>query len=256
VPPLSADTLFHFTPSLQNLLGILRSGFRASYCVEDLNPVVPDVGIPHDDALTVAIPMVCFCDMPLSAALRHMGTYGRYGIGLCKRWGMQRGVSPVLYAHSRSGLTAAIFAAAVRSHRIGQRKDEESKSFWDRTEVHFSQMLHSTKPYEGPLWRRGQWGDSVRFYDEREWRWVCGGETAEVLEKSEWEAPEVLAQRQEALADRRLTFKASDVRYLVVDTEAEAEDLLNELGSWWPEEDDLPHLARRIASAEYLLADL
>lgn len=39
-PVLSANTLFHFTPSLDNLINILTDEFRPHYCLEDLNVVL------------------------------------------------------------------------------------------------------------------------------------------------------------------------------------------------------------------------
>jgi len=34
-PPLSANSLFHFTNSLENLLNILKEEFRPRFCLED-----------------------------------------------------------------------------------------------------------------------------------------------------------------------------------------------------------------------------
>jgi hypothetical protein len=49
-----------------------------------------------------AIPMVCFCDLPLSLIKKHVEEYGGYGIGLNKTWGVKNGVAPVIYTHSRA----------------------------------------------------------------------------------------------------------------------------------------------------------
>ena len=37
---LSTNTLLHFTPSLDNLTGILQDGLRASFCEEDLSAIM------------------------------------------------------------------------------------------------------------------------------------------------------------------------------------------------------------------------
>jgi len=35
-PAISANTLFHFTSSMENLLGILTNEFRPRFCLENL----------------------------------------------------------------------------------------------------------------------------------------------------------------------------------------------------------------------------
>ena len=75
LPAINADTLFHFTPTFSVLKKILSSGIRFSYSVE--NPL--DSTNPG-----VAIPMVSFCDIPLSKTSRHARKYGSYCIGFDK----------------------------------------------------------------------------------------------------------------------------------------------------------------------------
>ncbi|PIU57160.1 MAG: hypothetical protein COS88_01980 [Chloroflexi bacterium CG07_land_8_20_14_0_80_51_10] len=56
---LSADTLFHFTKSQDDLISILTNEFEPRYCIENL-------GFQTENQENLAIPMVCFCDLPLS----------------------------------------------------------------------------------------------------------------------------------------------------------------------------------------------
>lgn len=80
LPAINADTLFHFTTSFSTLKKILFSGIRFSYSVE--NPLeCTNPGI--------AIPMVSFCDIPLSKASRHARKYGSYCIGFNKEYLLQ-----------------------------------------------------------------------------------------------------------------------------------------------------------------------
>jgi hypothetical protein len=82
---ISSNTLFHFTDKIENVISILKEEFRPHFCLEDLNDfVAPDDRI---EELEHAIPMVCFCDIPLSQSMNHRKTYGNYGIGLSKEWG-------------------------------------------------------------------------------------------------------------------------------------------------------------------------
>ena len=95
---LSVDTLFHFTDELKWLAGIVEKGFIPRYCLEhqdgDMNTV--DLLSPTYTA------MVCFCDIPLEHISNYTSMYGKYGIGLRKDWGIERGVNPVMYFNNES----------------------------------------------------------------------------------------------------------------------------------------------------------
>ena len=75
---LSPDSLFHFTPSLDNLLGILKNTFYPRYCYDEFDLIENDAQSFIEDA----IPMVCFCDITLSQLMSHIRTYGSYGLGM------------------------------------------------------------------------------------------------------------------------------------------------------------------------------
>jgi hypothetical protein len=69
LPPLSANSLFHFTASLDNLLNILTNVFRPRFCLEDFN-LVSEPG-PRQEVMEWAVPMVSFCDLSLSQTAFH-----------------------------------------------------------------------------------------------------------------------------------------------------------------------------------------
>ncbi|MFC2066787.1 abortive infection system antitoxin AbiGi family protein [Chloroflexota bacterium] len=93
---LSPDTLFQFTHSLNNLLGILNNTFYPRYCYDEFDLVDNDAQTFLEDA----IPMVCFCDIPLSLLMNRINTYGNYGLGMTKEWGLRKGLNPVRYCPS------------------------------------------------------------------------------------------------------------------------------------------------------------
>ena len=79
---VSANTLFHFTGCLDNLVNILNSGgFWPRYCVE------------YGWRKKFAVCQCCFCDIPLSDIQKHTKNYGCYGLGMSKEWGMSNGIS-------------------------------------------------------------------------------------------------------------------------------------------------------------------
>ena len=80
MPKPKSLTLFHFTKTVESWLGF-------------------------DTTPNVAIPVVCFCDIPLSRISDHIGFYGNFGIGLTKEWAMSNGLNPLLYVSSTSSFT-------------------------------------------------------------------------------------------------------------------------------------------------------
>ncbi|HXB13548.1 MAG TPA: abortive infection system antitoxin AbiGi family protein, partial [Bacteroidia bacterium] len=96
---LSANTLFHFTENRQSLLGILKNGIYIRYSLENYEGLVDE-----GDDKEVVLPMACFCDIPLSQVKRHIKIYGRYAIGLTKKWGMKNKINPVIYTYNNSSI--------------------------------------------------------------------------------------------------------------------------------------------------------
>lgn len=72
---INPNTLFHFTNKVESLKLIIKNGLRFSYCFEEFSN---NVGI--------AIPMICFCDIPLLRTIEHRRKYGDYMIGVDKNF--------------------------------------------------------------------------------------------------------------------------------------------------------------------------
>lgn len=120
--------------------------------------------------MEMAVPMVCFCDIPLSKVKSHMNMYGHYGIGLSKSWGIKAGISPLFYISQESSTTNSIYLtlAHLKNHpRFGQ--DESLDRQYDR----MLRLIRFTKPYQGAFFRKGRYlRSTVVFYNEREWRYI------------------------------------------------------------------------------------
>lgn len=113
-----ANSLFHFTESIEVLKSILQNGFRFSYSFEEhymfdrhSNRTIEIIG--------GAIPMICFCDIPLTRTKDHVDLYGRYFIGLNKEF-MQNAfdsfLNPVIYYNSPELLNS--IWVLIESHNI------------------------------------------------------------------------------------------------------------------------------------------
>ena len=147
--PISSNTLFHFTRSAEALVGILKHEFTPHYCLEDYS-VLPAAA---PESPNIAIPMVCFCDIPLSQISEHLAKYGDFGIGLSKNWGMKKGVSPVLYAYPGSSTAAAISEAGKRLAQLRQESEQALKELGEEMLVKLYPLLAHVKPYSGKIFR-------------------------------------------------------------------------------------------------------
>lgn len=247
---LSSDTLFHFTSRIEHLLNILSVEFQPHYSLEDLSVLGRyAVGGPEH-----AVAMVSFCDILLSQTTTHMETYGSYAIGLRKAWGIKKGVTPVLYAHARAAITQELDAAFTRSIR-GERGGDQST-----IQLLGLRIASLVKSYEGEVKRDGRTA-TVRFYDEREWRYVpdlIAKLQHPFLTTEEYYNVEERKQAEANLvSDYTLGFEPSDVRYLIVRKEAEIVPLIDSIQGIKAkyELDDVRLLSSRIISAEQIKAD-
>jgi hypothetical protein len=99
MPAISSNTLFYFTTSADNIIHIIKKGFMPRFCLEEFGSEI-FTGIT--DKIEQAIPMTCFCDLPLSMIDTHLDFYGSYGIGLSKEWGQENGLTSITYIHDKS----------------------------------------------------------------------------------------------------------------------------------------------------------
>lgn len=241
---ISSSTLFHFTNSMDNLLNILENDFSPHYCLE--------VFTQKDDELEeYAIPMVSFCDLPLSLIKNHLNHYGKYGIGLSKAWGIAKGITPVLYIHNNSILLSLV--------------DELHPLIKTRNAMDFelSKTIYTSyvKPYEGTAFRHGEYIKSVRFYDEREWRYVPNTKSAfdsAFLSKDIYLFSIHKKLLEEKFAQQyKLTFTPNDIHYIIVEKETEILPMIRDIekikGKY--NLDDVRILTTRIISSERIKED-
>ncbi len=244
---LSANTLFHFTSSLDNLLNILTNEFHPNFCLEGLNVLF------KEPKLELAFPMLSFCDIPLSQTGFHLNVYGDYGIGLTKSWGKQNGISPVLYAYPDSLPIKRLERLIKILEKIPTGPEQPFRLLHD--------FVGFLKPYEGELYRASGTLENIRFYDEREWRFLPelpADFVPLVLSKEQFMDDGMRAQANLELAETcPLSFEPKDIRYLVVRQEEEIVPLISQIEqikdkySYY----DVRLLASRVISAEQIKSD-
>ncbi len=175
-----SDSLFHFTQTLDVLKIILEEKrLRVSYNVE----LVQDL----EENQFVAIPMVCFCDIPLTTyftedkEVERYGRYGRFGLGIKKEnWAYDKKINPVLYRRLNSN-----FAISYRQSINGLEKvnnlmllnkiNDLHPEYFENTALELSQIKgyltdqsNYTKPFSS--------GDRI-YYEAREWRYMPENKT-------------------------------------------------------------------------------
>lgn len=173
--PINPTSLFHFTEELKTLKLILRNGLRFSFCIETYpGTLSPAKNGDVFDAMErlcfnkvkVAIPMICFCDIPLSRIWDHLPKFGHYGIGLNKQKmccdynfkGILE-LNPLMYIYSDSPTSPLNDLCSAISEQTND-KDKES----------LKRILGFCKPYDNRHIYPSHDEKYRCFYDEREWR--------------------------------------------------------------------------------------
>lgn len=223
---ISANTLFHFTKSVENLESILKNNFYPRLCYENFMGTILNAP-PDIIELEKAIPMVCFCDLPLSQITKHTETYGEYALGLSKEWAIKNKINPVLYAYPNSD-----FSEIIKNLLINLPPPNKFENLTLKKNDFNNQLMSAiqyVKPYEGNIRENGKITDKkIRYYDEREWRFIPkfsekrsvpmmlrrGGE-------DEKEAFIKVNNEIENLDKLHLSFEPNDIKLIVVKSEAE-----------------------------------
>ena len=171
-------TLFHYTKNIEILKSILKEGLIPNYCYEDLSYSNKDRGI--------GVPMISFCDIPLSKTNSFIERYGEYAIGLTKEWAYEKRINPILYAKDDNILTSLSFYKSVELHQREELKKyvkdlnkisidlspglkPEIASYFNYHNTHNANVsIHGmVKKY------RGEYNGKEQInYDENEWRYL------------------------------------------------------------------------------------
>jgi hypothetical protein len=216
-----SETLFHFTKSLDTLQLILDSGFWPRYCLEDVSWLAAGT---QPESGFISVPMVCFCDIPLSRIDEHVNFYGSYGLGMTKEWALKNGLAPIHYVTDSSPFTAAFTKICELSmDDTGSGPDEPGET-WQLTQ----RLAMYMKPLIGSM---SLGNDRVQkdFYQESEWRYIAiNDEVRPYLGASEHQDAETQQTANESSKTQcMLMFLPSDVRYIFVRSDADIPHLMN-----------------------------
>ena len=242
-----SSSLLHFTNRFSSLKGIVSKGFRYSYCTEKFPKAVVNNVLHKDedgfrpnnyyanDAITgdVLIPMVSFCDVPLTRAGIHASNYGKYIIGVDKEMArkLYRDLMPVQYVSSDRFGFALSDLSMLKCSELARTNPQVDDSI--------NMILSSSKQYD--ITRKGK---LVTCYNEREWRVVLPdrGETKWGWKLEATESKEGYNKKLHSKDDAYLSFVMDDckeaheiierylsklITHIIVKKEAQVEKLVD-----------------------------
>lgn len=264
---ISTNTVFHFT-SWTNLLGILKNNFLPKYSTETVH-------LFGAASVEIAIPMISFCDIPLSQIKEHVQDYGSYGIGMTKSWAFKNGLNPVIYLKKNSVLSNQfknIFSSKEFNKEVSKTLERCIPSPQEVTLdtginmlppilLSFFSLINSlcyVKEYEGFSTKSKR---KKVFYNEREWRYVpYSQETMGYLlqPKPALDTQEKIMEANSKIKNAKLNFIPTDINYVIVKKDTETLEMIKELekikGSKYSA-DTIKRLTSRIITYEQIKND-
>ncbi len=245
--PLSSSVVIHFTKEKLNLVGILKNNFNLNYCKETITL--------KNTPTSFLVPMVSFCDIPLSEIKNHIQKYGNYGIGLTKEWASRNGLNPVLYIEANSSLSKS-YHIALKTFISGSNNNltsitEGQKALFD--------VFRYIKNYQSDLERKGTVMTDYRYSDEREWRYVPSYQEKCMMALSEELYNTDRSKYDDQLKPLKLEFTPNDIKYIIIDKDEEISEFvgyLREAKATNYTYHDVERLTTRILTTEQIMNDI
>lgn len=234
---ISSHSLFHFTSSISTLKKILDSHeILASYCTEHFW-----------EGYKFAVPMACFCDIPLSQISEHISKYGKFGIGFKSSWKNVQSLSSVIYTRSESNLAKDF---GKKLYELCDGKTKPRLSYGD------IYLLTHIKKYKG-IFLHGREDDEISknviFYNEREWRYVPSNITLDKIKIEKEDRKRIEVENHKKYS---LHFNPFDIRYIIVSDDGKRYDLIKHIDSLHFEHDrDKEMLKSRILTVPQIIED-
>jgi hypothetical protein len=171
--------------------------------------------IPYklDGSNKAAFPIVCFCDSGVDI-IKHIGKYGNFGLGLCKKWAIKNKLNPVFYFNSNSFVTEN-FKKVVENFSVLYPYRKATLNDWYK----LLYIIAFTKEYENYL-------EKEFYYEEREWRYfpIKSDGSIGVLTKIMYDNIKLRENENSKIKDNNLflTFEICDLEKIFI---PEFEDL-------------------------------
>lgn len=233
MPSYRTSSLFHFTKDPGVLLRILETGLVPNYCREDLSY--------FGRTVNVGVPMISFCDIPLTRTSMFKARYGDYAIGLSKEWALKKQINPILYVNDERILLSLGFLRnyyrtlddevkerggsdnSIQINLFSQKSLDGIKAFVNRSNAR--DAVYSLMGYMKRYISKGPDGNDQSNYIENEWRYVVTGEGIDwkwtLDEYKKWRGKGDKPEPPDALKAQKLSFNVGDITHIIVKTESE-----------------------------------
>lgn len=242
---ISTSSLFHYTPRSENIISILKVGLIPNFCREEF--------ISSHKIYVIGIPMVCFCDIPLTRSQEFRDRYGKYAISFRKEWAIRKGGNPVLYVRNERIFNSLLYymsseKAAEKSLRDrGMTADGRLNSLNILSQQNMDIMKDFINYHNEKEANRILFGFAITYnnqrngheqtnYFENEWRyvvdespkacvkWLYGSE-----EYKQWRGKGTKPKPPESIMEKKLTFSINDITHIIVDNDTEIVSLSKEI---------------------------
>lgn len=238
---IRTSCLFHFMREMDVLKSILKTGIIPNFCKEDLHY--------YKRGLILGIPMVSFCDIPLTRTTDFKERYGEFAIGLSKEWAIKNRINPILYVNDLSILTSLGF---LNTYRLSLEEEvkkhggddtsipldfspkslEGIKYFFNRNNAR--EAVYSLYGYVKKYISPGKEGEQVNYL-ENEWRYVVTGSGIDWKwsedEYTKWRGAGKKPEPSKALKDNKLKFGVEDVSYVIVESDGQIAEMVDYIQS-------------------------
>lgn len=210
----SANSLFHFMKNKEYLFDkIKKSALVPRYCREDTSYL--NIGLN-----SLYYPMLCFCDINIHKVESHMNTYGKYGIAFSKKWGIDKGIQHIKYINSNSPEYSDFRIAFENAMNI--KESSPLKNYLLTTMFYMKpiQGINISKDEKVPK----------NFTDECEWRYIAKTDEynlKQVLVGKESFSDAAFNKAIELEPRLWLPFNYSDIKYIIVDSQKDAQELIS-----------------------------
>ena len=218
---INANTLLHFTNSIDTLESIIINGFYPRMALDNYDEI-----LRNNQLGQIALPIICFCDIPLHLIPDHMNDYGFYGIGMHKEWGLLKKINPVQYLQN----TAYLGDIIDKIDKCFTNIEKNTGSCYEMNLI--CNLLAFINPFQGINYKNGK---NKIFYDEREWRYFPN-----FFEQNDIDANIPLLFEKDFNTVKKehlnnylkrfsLSFNPSDIKYIFIKDETEISELSRRL---------------------------
>ena len=234
---ISTRNLFHFTCELKYLIQLITEGLWPRYCIEK-----------KWNGKDFAIPMFCFCDIPLSQIKDHISEkkgYGCYGIGVTKEFARENKITPVTYLYQGSLLMNKIsYYISLFDTPSVNSKNIDYEEFM----LYYVKKVCGYNKDDEP--RR-------KFYNEREWRYIpeiTEDVHLEIL-TGDYEQDDIITEYSKRTEKNKLILKSQNITYIIVKNESEINEIINVLKKRYPNDKNLEKLFSIILTVKQIKED-